>query len=204
MSDGTNPGTPAIPAGWYPDPAGGEGKRWWDGRAWTAHLQAPPEPPPLPSFGGYIPADQRATPQYMQADDGIAYTRSSWWIAFSPLWSVVAQVFVVESIVSITGLPLHIFASGIVVVNVVLWFVLLWLAFLDRRKLWAGGNQTAASPFWVFLTPLAYLIVRAQHVRLYALGGWASVIWFCIAVVLAPGLGLLALFGAYGLFFNPT
>lgn len=23
------------PAGWYPDPAGGPGRRWWDGRRWT-------------------------------------------------------------------------------------------------------------------------------------------------------------------------
>lgn len=28
-----------IPAGWYPDPAGGQGTRWWDGRAWTDHVR---------------------------------------------------------------------------------------------------------------------------------------------------------------------
>jgi hypothetical protein len=26
---------PLVPAGWYPDPAGGAEKRYWDGEAWT-------------------------------------------------------------------------------------------------------------------------------------------------------------------------
>lgn len=29
-----------IPAGWYPDPAGGEQLRWWDGQRWTEHVHA--------------------------------------------------------------------------------------------------------------------------------------------------------------------
>ena len=28
-------GYPGAPPGWYPDPAGGPGQRWWDGYAWT-------------------------------------------------------------------------------------------------------------------------------------------------------------------------
>ncbi|MGY2002021.1 phospholipid scramblase-related protein [Blastococcus sp. SYSU DS1024] len=39
---------PPPPPGWYPDPAGGQGSRWWDGQGWTEHVQqaAPPPPPP--------------------------------------------------------------------------------------------------------------------------------------------------------------
>ncbi|MCV7252399.1 DUF4352 domain-containing protein [Mycobacterium hackensackense] len=40
--------TPPTPAGWYPDPDGTGGQRYWDGTAWTEHLtpaQAPPAPP---------------------------------------------------------------------------------------------------------------------------------------------------------------
>ena len=50
------------------------------------------------------------------------------------------------------------------------------------------------------LTPIVYLVVRAQHVRLYATGAWAMVIWWCIAVFVTPGVAVLAFFAAFGLF----
>lgn len=39
------------PAGWYNDPAGSDGKRWWDGERWTDKVDTPtpeaaPSPPP--------------------------------------------------------------------------------------------------------------------------------------------------------------
>src|SRR3954453_996004 len=30
---------PAVAAGWYPEPHGGAGHRWWDGTRWTEHTQ---------------------------------------------------------------------------------------------------------------------------------------------------------------------
>jgi len=44
------------PPGWYPDPAGGAGARWWDGQGWTDHVQQP-TPPPAP--GPRQPAGDR-------------------------------------------------------------------------------------------------------------------------------------------------
>ena len=29
-----------VPPGWYPDPWGQPGQRWWDGATWTAHFAA--------------------------------------------------------------------------------------------------------------------------------------------------------------------
>lgn len=29
--------------GWYADPAGTPGQRWWDGQQWTQHTQPPPQ-----------------------------------------------------------------------------------------------------------------------------------------------------------------
>jgi len=48
------------PPNWYPDPAGSGGTRWWDGQAWTDHVQpaATPQPtaaaqaPTPPAAGG--------------------------------------------------------------------------------------------------------------------------------------------------------
>ncbi len=41
-------GYPGAPPGWYPDPAGGPGQRWWDGYAWTQATVLPQRPPPPP------------------------------------------------------------------------------------------------------------------------------------------------------------
>jgi hypothetical protein len=66
----------------------------------------------------------------------------------------------------------------------------------------SGGNNSAASGWWILLTSLGYLIARARQVGLYATGGWASVIWWCLAAILTPGISVLAIFGVYGLVAN--
>jgi hypothetical protein len=33
------PGAMTPPAGWYPDPAGSNARRYWDGQAWTAAIE---------------------------------------------------------------------------------------------------------------------------------------------------------------------
>ena len=38
-----------APAGWYPDPGGAPGQRWWDGTSWTGQFQ------PLAGPGGWAP-----------------------------------------------------------------------------------------------------------------------------------------------------
>jgi len=39
----------APPPGWYTEPSGFGGQRWWDGHQWTEHATAPPPPPPPPT-----------------------------------------------------------------------------------------------------------------------------------------------------------
>jgi hypothetical protein len=49
-------GYPGAPPDWYADPAGGPGKRWWDGYTWSDAVVLPSEPPlqpgaALPGYG---------------------------------------------------------------------------------------------------------------------------------------------------------
>ncbi|MDK3257233.1 phospholipid scramblase-related protein [Blastococcus capsensis] len=39
--------TQSPPPGWYPDPAGTAGTRWWDGQGWTGSVQQAPAGPSL-------------------------------------------------------------------------------------------------------------------------------------------------------------
>ena len=56
MSD--HSGYPGAPPGWYQDPAGGPGQRWWDGYAWTEATVLPQQPPPPPPWAGAAPPQQ--------------------------------------------------------------------------------------------------------------------------------------------------
>ena len=48
-------GYPGAPPGWYPDPAGGPGQRWWDGYAWSEAVVLPQQPPAPPWAGAPPP-----------------------------------------------------------------------------------------------------------------------------------------------------
>jgi hypothetical protein len=47
-------GYPGAPPGWYSDPAGGPGQRWWDGYTWTDSTVLPQHPNP-PAWSGASP-----------------------------------------------------------------------------------------------------------------------------------------------------
>jgi hypothetical protein len=47
------PMTSQAPAGWYPDPAGTSGRRWWDGQSWSATVE-----PAMAAPAGYAPMAQ--------------------------------------------------------------------------------------------------------------------------------------------------
>lgn len=72
-------------AGWYPDPANGQQKRWWDGAAWTEHTQAPPAPaPPVPAV--YMP-----TGDILPAAPTAVVPPAQQWAGQPQQWTVPAQ-----------------------------------------------------------------------------------------------------------------
>jgi Domain of unknown function (DUF4328)/Protein of unknown function (DUF2510) len=63
-------GYPGAPPGWYADPAGGPGQRWWDGYSWTEATVLPSAQPPPPSSSGAPPPP-------------VAYLQSQPWTPYS-------------------------------------------------------------------------------------------------------------------------
>jgi Protein of unknown function (DUF732)/Protein of unknown function (DUF2510) len=75
---------PSPRPGWYPDPAGGAGRRYWDGTRWCAPVPAPATPPKPVNWPLLIAiaaplvlvlivvgiwSDKTATPQQQDYDD---------------------------------------------------------------------------------------------------------------------------------------
>ena len=59
----TPAGSPAP--GWYPDPAGSGGTRWWDGSTWTTSVQQPPvQQPPVPAVQVTVPDPVAGAPSH--------------------------------------------------------------------------------------------------------------------------------------------
>jgi hypothetical protein len=82
VSDST-PGLP--PAGWYPDPAGGPTRRWWDGAHWTERIEAPTGTidPALA-----VPADPVATPGTSPN------TWAMWVVGLTPILSIIGVLVI--------------------------------------------------------------------------------------------------------------
>jgi hypothetical protein len=87
MADTSMPGSaqPLPDAGWYPDPAGGDGTRWWDGKGWTDHVQPGPSGVPgdpgvagAPGAPGAPATGDPELPWWAQAGAAGGAT-PSWW-----------------------------------------------------------------------------------------------------------------------------
>ena len=77
---------------------------------------------------------------------------------------------------------------------------LLWTAVLatqDRRSLLAAGHSETASPWWLLLSPLAYLIARTVKVR-NTTGSGAAPLWTYLALAIIPAIGVFGYLSTAG------
>ncbi len=115
MSDDVS-GYPGAPPGWYADPAGGPGQRWWDGYAWTettvqpeiappppptppSYQQPPPPPPPPPQFG--------ATSGYTTPRPAYSTFLTDRELASTPLARIASAFFGINFLVGLISLQLR-------------------------------------------------------------------------------------------------
>lgn len=72
--------TTPTPAGWYPDPSGTGGVRWWDGGRWTEHVQQTPPSTgqPAPPTGPGGPSEQQTAPEPASPQQPLPGQATAW------------------------------------------------------------------------------------------------------------------------------
>ncbi len=189
----TDPAVPSTPAGWYPDPAGGAQRRWWDGMQWTDHFETP-----------YSTAAAALPEKAPEGTD--PYTTWIWPLMVIPVLQLLSIFLIDWEQVIVTSLTDEsaaaqldiVTAPGYLAVTALGWitnilFVL--FAFLDWREL---RRREVPRPFhwaWSFLVLASawpvYPIGRAIVARRRTGRGMAS-LWFTIATIV---LGIIVTIG---------
>ena len=205
-------------AGWYEDPLSTSTVRWWNGRGWTEHTQAPAAPVSDLSPGGqglrenatavsappaavsargrneYVPMRGHADGQDRTSTAAPAahdWLRPTHW-STAGVWAMSFTPWFSAAIAFVLGVLVAVGARWYVLLAAVLLFPLLWIAFAvrDRRRLLELGYDKRASWAWVLLSPLAYLIARGARVHRASGRGWAP-LWVLLAnIVLVGGANL--------------
>ncbi|MCU1580430.1 MAG: hypothetical protein JWP19_2634 [Rhodoglobus sp.] len=177
---------PTVPAGWYPDPAGGPKQRWWDGTQWTEHFQEP-----------YSPAVAAAV---LKAPEGTpVYTPWIWIVALLPLLQLIPLATFdfggyVRGAMSPYGSIAMMTSPGYLLLTLGGWVIYglsALFAYLDWRRLAAVGMPRPFHFAWVFLSSVVYVIGRSVVVRRRT-GRGITPMWVSIA-----GLVLSFIFAIY-------
>ena len=160
--------TDVLPgADWYPDPEAPTRERWWTGAEWTHHLRETPAPviepvqalatgsvPYAPMSNAYSSSQSQSFSQagHWQVELGSPNTVPVWLLA---LYAALAVVVALLRLL----LPLDVSRSLTVPIFLAVSIFYIGMAFWDHAELKRRGHD-AASPAWVFLSVIAYLIAR--------------------------------------------
>jgi hypothetical protein len=185
----------AAPAGWYPEPDGTEGQRWWDGARWTEYATPLAAPLAAPQYPQY---DAAARPRVREGTP--VDTVWIWLIVLLPfvplipffLWDF--EGYLMRSMtdpmaqLSIYLDPWYLSTVGL---SWVTYGVLVWFAFLDVTALKRLGYARQFHWAWAFLSSLVYVIGRSVVVKRQAGRGWAPM-WAAIALSVVVTIGSFA------------
>ncbi|MFC6356343.1 DUF2510 domain-containing protein [Luethyella okanaganae] len=182
--------------GWYPDPSGAPGQRWWNGHQWTNDIH----PPAYPIEA--TPVVRPGTP---------VYNVFIWLAVFVPPLAIIPIFFwdlsgyLEASMYSPTVSLLMIFDPAYLLTMVVGWLaygLTVLFAFLDWRILRNDGYLRPFHWAWAFLYSVAYVIGRSVVVKRQA-GRGSAPIWVSIALLAATVVAVftwmtLVLVGFFG------
>ena len=183
-------GAPAP--GWYADPSGQAGLRWWDGVQWTAHTAPLPVGGPQPAGGIERPRLPGTTP---------VYTPFIWVIVLLPLLSTVAAFLYQPSyrFVEIRGIrqldPTSLYTPAyfaLQALGLLLYALTVVLAYFDHRTLRQRGVVRPFHWAWMFLS-IVYPIGRSVIVHRVARPRGLVPVWVLIgatAINLVVGIVL--------------
>lgn len=167
-------GQGAPTPGWYADPTGQAGVRWWDGAQWTPHTA------PLPADG---PQQAAAGPRPRLPESAPVYNPFIWIIVLLPLVSAAAILLLPTFQYVTVGGVLRLDAASIltpgyaaaVVIDVLVIAAYLVLAALDRRALaragvvrpfpWAWALFSLVNPLGCLVYPIGRSVIAHQVAR---------------------------------------
>jgi hypothetical protein len=182
-----------IPAGWYPDPSGGQGQRWWDGTQWTDHLSAPA------AAAAAYPATAAYSTAPLTAPEGTA-TNTAW------IWLIIVlPLLPLLGLLTVDWRSLFDFASyssgnssdllraefaiflspgylGAAIGGWIVYGLNAFFAYRDWRFLQRAGVPRPFHFAWVFLSYIVYSIGRAVVVKRRT-GHGSAVLWASIAAI---------------------
>ena len=84
---------PPPPPGWYPDPAGSPGTRWWDGQGWTDHVQQAALPARIDRRQAGARVDEVVPLQELVQDDQVVIPATTFANDFSSGGTSVSSIY---------------------------------------------------------------------------------------------------------------
>lgn len=174
----TTPSDQARQPGWYQDPAGTTGFRWWDGRDWTQHASGTlGSPPARPEIGTDIPT--------WNSFIGAIAALPVLFIVLVSFWNPVARYIQVPGQSTPTLDPSALFTPALLllpVLEVLVGGISVLLAYFDWKKLDECGVQRPFHWAWSFFGGPVYVIGRSVIFRKVAPGRGLGPIWVSMGV----------------------